>query len=96
MSYNDMLNKILLNPDTDAIEGLIELWLLANEVEYIKKSHMQYKIVNGCEANIMLYPSKHKIMIQTEGRNYVQTASCDALIGVIKGTLPFKRPEVKK
>jgi hypothetical protein len=91
MSYNDVLNKLLLNLDTDAVECLIELWMQGQEIDFIRKGNMQYKITNGCVPNIMFYPSKHKLMIQVDGKNYIQTASADALIGAIKGTLPFRK-----
>ena len=93
MSYNDVLNKILLNPDESTVEYLIELWMQGHELTFIRKGDMQYKITNGCVPNIMFYPSKHKLMIQVDGKNYLQTASADALIGAIKGTLAFRKEQ---
>lgn len=93
MSYNDILNKILLDPNEEAIEGMIELWLISYQIDFIRKGSMQYKITNGCVPNIMFYPSKHKLMIQVDGKNYIQTASADALIGAIKGTLAFRKEQ---
>lgn len=94
MSYDDILNRMLLSPEEDVIEGMIELWLISYQIDFIRKGNMQYKITNGCTPNIMFYPSKHKIMVQVDGKNYIQTASADALIGVIRGTLPFRKEQV--
>lgn len=86
--YADDLNKILLLPSN--VEQAIEDWLEENEITFERKGCMQYKITNGAVKNIMFYPSTHKIMVQEEGKNYIQTANSNALLGVIKGTLAFK------
>lgn len=92
--YNDELDKILLVVDEDKIPELVENWLTRNEIEFQPTSHMQYKILNGCEANIMLYPTTRKLIIQSNGINYVQTARSSTLLAVIKGDIPYKRTEV--
>jgi hypothetical protein len=86
--YIDELNKILLMPHN--VEQAIEDWLEENEIIFERKGCMQYKILYGATKNMMFYPSKHKLMIQENGKNYIQTAKSATLLAVMKGTIAFK------
>lgn len=91
--YNDILNQILLSPNESEIQPAIECWLKANDLHFKYCNNMQYKILNHNvkRASVMLYPTKHKIMVQVNGKSYVTTAKASTLIAIAKGEVAFRR-----
>lgn len=87
--YDDELQQILLALGN--VEEKLELWLAANKLKYKRTAAMEYKILNGCEKNIIFYPEVNKINIQVDGVNYIQEASSHVLLSVIKGDIPYRR-----
>lgn len=83
--------NILLDLDEKKQNRKFEKVLKKYHIEFINKGNFQFKILNGCTPNIMLYPTKHKLMVQENGRQYMQTACSATLIAVIKGHVPFKK-----
>ena len=79
----------MLAIDEADIAPAIEKWLDDNKVEFEVKPCYQYKILNGVEQHMMLYPTKNKIMIQRNGRSTIITASAPVLISMIKGEIAF-------
>lgn len=83
------LNYAVLSPD-DSIT--VETWAAQHKIELVMAGTGQYKILNGCIPNIMLYPRRMKLMFQTKGRNYVIDCTDDKnLVALIKGDLSFRR-----
>ena len=87
--YDDELQQILLSLGN--VEEKLELWLTANKIKYKRTDTMKYKILNGCEKNIMFYPEANKINIQVDGVNYIQVAPSHVLLSVINGDIPYRR-----
>ena len=88
--------KLTLNDVTFAtssqFEDTLTNWAKQNKIKLQKTGENQYKILNGCIKNIMFYPTKWKLMFQTQVRNYVITSETeDSVVGLIKGDIDFKR-----
>lgn len=52
---------------------------------------VQFKILNGCVKNILLYPTTRKLLIQVNGKNYISQANFDTLYDLIVGNLAYKK-----
>lgn len=89
---NDELGFILNSPmSEDSKIHQVEKLFVSHNVELILRGAWQYQVINGCIPAIMLYPSKHKIMFQENGKNYVCIANFATLIAMIKGDVAFKK-----
>ena len=89
----ECIDLTVLNLSTFDLEvklDIIEAWLSGNGVKFKQTASQQYKILNGCVPNIMVYPSTSKIMVQDNGKNHIITTTAKNILAIIQGDLAFK------